>query len=31
MLEPTKPAERELCPSCGGLINPHTGECRCSD
>jgi len=19
------------CESCGGVINPHTGECRCSD
>jgi hypothetical protein len=19
------------CGSCDGLINPHTGECRCSD
>ena len=20
----------QFCPSCGGLINPFTGECRCS-
>lgn len=25
------PPEPERCPSCGGHINPHTGECRCSD
>lgn len=32
----TRPREEvrpmaELCPSCGGQINPETGECRCSD
>jgi hypothetical protein len=24
-------AEYERCPSCGGVINQQTGECRCSD
>jgi hypothetical protein len=28
---PQRPKPPELCTSCGGLINPQTGECRCSD
>lgn len=23
--------EMERCPSCGGMINRFTGECRCSE
>jgi hypothetical protein len=26
-----KPVLRERCGSCGGVIDPVTGECRCSD
>lgn len=22
--------KREQCPSCRGMINPQTGECKCS-
>jgi hypothetical protein len=29
--ERTQPKPIERCPSCGGVINPQTGECRCSD
>lgn len=25
------PPAPERCPSCGGFIDPHTSECRCSD
>nr|DAZ10745.1 MAG TPA: hypothetical protein [Caudoviricetes sp.] len=25
------PRAPKICESCGGLINPTTGECRCSD
>ncbi len=28
---PTPPRQLERCDSCGGVINPQTGECRCSD
>ena len=27
----TTPEAPERCPSCDGIINPQTGECRCSD
>jgi hypothetical protein len=25
-----RPAQLERCGSCNGVINQHTGECRCS-
>lgn len=25
-----KPTQLERCGSCNGVINQHTGECRCS-
>jgi hypothetical protein len=31
LLTPQRPQPRERCGSCNGVINPHTGECRCSD
>ncbi len=31
MAKSEDPPEGKFCPSCGGLINPFTGECRCSD
>lgn len=29
--ERTPAPAMERCPSCNGVINPQTGECRCSD
>ena len=29
-MQADKPKELERCGSCNGVINQHTGECRCS-